>query len=56
MTPEMHCAIVTGAIIGTIMAIPLLIIYRTLRLLLKVIAQSKLSLDDYLDLELERKP
>lgn len=43
-------AIVSGATCGAIVALPLIAIYYTLRILLRVVAKSKLSLDEYLEL------
>lgn len=56
MSEQLTLAIVTGVIIGAICAVPLTLMYFTLRQLLKIVARSKLSLYDYLALELGDLP
>ena len=54
MSDQLALAITTGVIIGMILAVPLMCLYYAVRQLTKVVAMSKLSLDDYLELELEK--
>ena len=56
MTDQLALAITTGVVMGTIMAIPLIGLCYAVRQLTKVVARSKLSLDDYLALELGEQP
>ncbi len=53
MSDQFYFAVVTGVVYGMITAVPLLAIWGALRVLTRVVAKSKLSLDDYLALELK---
>ncbi len=47
---DFYAAVVTGVVIGMILVVPLLVLLGSVKILIKVIARSKLSLDDYLKL------
>lgn len=51
MSDQIILSIFTGVVIGFMVSVPLWMIVAMLRLLLRITAKSKLSLNDYLELE-----